>query len=151
MKTHIVSLSHKEEKDLNKLMKQGVHSARVYQRALILCNANKQMKDNVIAECINCSISHVARTRQRYCTYGMEYALYDNSRSGRPARITAKDKACVVALACTDAPKGYSHWTVDLLVERIKQEGINMGRTKLWMTLQENELKPWREKNVVHS
>jgi len=93
----------------------------------------------------------VARIRRRYCKYGLKRALYDAQRSGRPVIFKEKERANIVALACTKAPKGYNHWTLDLLVEEAEKEKIKMGRTKIWTIMKENELKPWREKNVVYS
>lgn len=151
MKIHIVLLTQKEQAELKALLCAGSHPAVVIQRAQILLKAHRQLKDTVIAEHLECTPEHVARIRQRYCKYGMERALFDAPRAGRPVIFQEKEKADIVALACTQAPKGQSHWTLDLLVEEAEKEKIKIGRTKVWTILKENELKPWREKNVVHS
>jgi len=151
MKLHIVSLIHKEKDELRALLRVGSHPAVVIQRTQILLKADRQLKDTVIAEHLDCTPEHVARIRQRYCKYGLRRALFDVQRSGRPVIFQEKEKANIVALACTQAPKGYSHWTLNLLVEEAKRGKITMGRTKVWTIMKENEFKPWREKNVVHS
>ena len=151
MKLHIVSLKRNEKEELNALLRTGSHPAVVIQRAQILLKADRQLKDKVIAEHLDCTVEHVARIRRRYCKESLKRALFDVQRSGRPVIFQEKEKANIVALACTKAPKGYSHWTLDLLVEEAKKEKIKMGRTKVWTIMKENELKPWREKNVVHS
>lgn len=152
MKLHIISLTEKEKGELKALLGRGSHPAVVIQRAQILLKADRQLKDKVIAEHLDCTPEHVARIRQRYCKYGLGRALFDAQRSGRPIIFREKEKTRIVALACTQAPKGYSHWTLDLLVEEAKEkEKIEMGRTKVWTIMKENELKPWREKNVVYS
>lgn len=152
MKLHIVSLAEKEKERLKALLGRGSHPAVVIQRAQILLKADRQLKDKTIAEHLDCTPEHVARIRQRYCKYDLERALFDAPRSGRPVIFEEKEKAKIIALACTQAPAGYSHWTLNLLVEEVrKREKIAMGRTKVWTIMQENVLKPWREKNVVHS
>lgn len=151
MKLHIVSLTKKEKDELKALLRIGSHPAVVIQRAQILLKADRQLKDKTIAEHLDCTPEHVARVRQRYCKYSLERAIFDAERSGRPVVFQEKEKANIVALACTKAPKGYSHWTLDLLVEEAEKEKIKMGRTKVWTIMKENELKPWREKNVVYS
>ncbi len=152
MKLHIVSLTQKDNGKLKTLLRSGSHPAVVIQRARILLKANRQLKDAVIAEHLDCTREHVARIRQRYCKYGFNRALYDIQRTGRPVIFGEKEKIRIVALACTKAPEGYSHWTLDLLVEEAeKKEKIKIGRTKVWTIMGKNELKPWREKNVVHS
>lgn len=151
MKIHIVLLTQKEQTRLKAMLCTGSHPAVVIQRAQILLKAHRQLKDTVIAEHLECTPEHVARIRQRYCKYGIKRALFDAPRAGRPVIFQEKEKANIIALACTQAPKGQSHWTLDLLVEEAEKEKIKIGRTKVWTILKENELKPWREKNVVYS
>ena len=152
MKIHIVRLKPEEESRLKALSRTGTHPPSVIRRAQILLKANRQLKDTIIAEHLDCTREHVAQIRQRYCKYGLDRALFDAPRSGRPITFDGEEKAAIVALACTRAPKGYSYWTLDLLVKKAKERGkAKMGRTKIWTILKENELKPWREKNVVHS
>lgn len=152
MKIHIVNLTAKDKKALQSLLNAGSHPVVVIQRAQILLKADRHLKDKVIAEHLDCTPEHVARIRKRYCKDGLNRALFDAERSGRPIVFKEKERANIVALACTKAPRGYSNWTLDLLVKKIEErEKIKMGRTKVWTILKENELKPWREKNVVHS
>lgn len=151
MKLHTVKLSAKERKKLMAITQTGVHRARVLRRAQILLKASDGEKDADIARHVGCTWRSVAEIRKRFCREGLTRALEDAPRSGRPATFTPTQKATVVALACTDAPEGRALWTLDLLVEKAKQEGIGIGRNKVWTILRENDLKPWRKKNVVHS
>lgn len=147
-KIHCISLPKKEQILLQALIKSGNVKAQVLRRAQILLKANQKLKDPEIALHLGCHDRTVAEVRQRYSTGGLERALYDVKRPGRPCVIEDKDKAKVVALACTEPPEGYSRWTLNLLAEHC---GVPLGRTKVWTILKENELKPWRKKNVVHS
>lgn len=151
MKLHIIHLSLSKQDLLQSILTKGSHPARIIQRAHILLKAHKGLKDADIAEHLDCTEQHVARIRKRCCTEGLDHALYDNPRSGRPPIYTTKHRAKVVALACTNAPEGRSTWTLDLLVEEAEKEGVGMKRNKIWTVLKEHELKPWRKKNVVHS
>jgi transposase len=151
MKLHIVSLPAKEKKSLSSIITTGTHPARVFVRAQILLKAHKGLKDEHIAEHLDCSVRTVAQVRKHYCTEGLKRALHDATRSGRPRTFNDKQRAKVVALACTAAPTGRSYWTLDLLVDEAAKEGAPMKRNKIWTVLKENELKPWRKKNVVHS
>jgi len=151
MKLHSVKLPKKQRQKLMAMTHTGVHPTRVLRRAQILLKADDGLKDAEIADHVGCTWRSVCDIRKRYCMEGLDRALQDAPRSGRPATFTAKQKATVVALACTDAPEGYALWTLDLLVEKAGQEGIGIGRNKVWTILRENDLKPWRKKNVVHS
>lgn len=151
MKLHIVKLTKAEKYDLERLSLTGSHPARVIRRARILLKAYSGLTDTVIAQHLDCTPQHVARIRQRYCVCGLKRALSDAPRSGRPPVLREKDKAAVAALACTTAPPGCSHWTLDLLTEAANKAEIRIGRTKVWKIMQEHKLKPWREKNVVRA
>lgn len=152
MKLHTVSLTQKEKQELEFVLSKGAHPAVVVRRAQILLKADRQLKDKTIAEHLDCTVEHVARIRQRYCIFGLERAMSDAPREGRPIIFHQKEKAKIIALACTKAPKGYSHWTLDLLVQEANEkEKIPISRTKIAVILRENDLKPWREKNVVYS
>lgn len=133
---------------LRRLVRSGNIKIQVLRRAQILLKADQKLKDPVIAQHLDCNDRTVAEVRKRYSVGGLERALYDEKRPGRPATIEGADKAKIIALACTTPPQGYSHWTLDLLVEHGE---VALGRTKVWTILKENKLKPWREKNVVHS
>lgn len=147
-KLHTIKLPSKERKILQKLIKSGTVKVQVFRRAQILLKADEGLKDTEIAKHVGCNWRSVAEVRMRCCTEGFERALYDAKRSGRPATVQEDTKAKLIALACTDPPEGYDHWTLSLLVEHSKDK---MGRTNVWRILKANELKPWREKNVVHS
>lgn len=151
MKLHIVSLIQKEKQEIELILNKGSHPAVVIQRAQILLKAGRQLKDRTIAEHLDCTVEHVARIRRRYCKFGLKRAISDAPRKGRPVVFHQKEKAKIVAIACTKAPKGYSHWTLDLLVKEVtEREKIPISRTKIAVILRENDLKPWREKNVVY-
>jgi len=153
MKIHTILLSQKEKKLLKSIVTKGKHSARVFQRAQILLKANRGLKDEVIAEHLECTPQHVGRIRKRYCTVGLERALYDAKRSGKPKTFQKEDEMRIVAIACTKAPEGRSHWTGELLAEEAVKRGIvkKISKQKIWLILEQHDLKPWREKNVVHS
>lgn len=153
MKIHTISLTPKEKKLLSSIVTKGKHSARVFQRSQILLKANRRLKDEEIAEHLECTPQHVGRIRKRYCTVGLERALYDAPRSGKPKTFQKEDEMRIIAIACTKAPEGRGHWTGELLAEEAVKRGIvkKISKQKIWLLLKQHDLKPWREKNVVHS
>jgi hypothetical protein len=48
---------------------------------------------------------------------GLEFALRDAPRPGKPKRYQTDDEAQVTALACSAPPEGAKRWTVALLTE----------------------------------
>jgi putative transposase len=59
----------------------------------------------------------------------------------------------IVAFVCTGPPSGRARWTIELIVEEaIKRKIVKtVGREIIRVLLHSHDLKPWREKNVVHT
>jgi hypothetical protein len=59
----------------------------------------------------------------------------------------------IVAVACSSPPEGFARWSVRLLTEEVHRRGIvkSVSRELIRVVLQQHELKPWLEKNVVRS
>src|ERR1019366_10542766 len=77
----------------------------------------------------------------------------DRPRQGAKPILSPTERQRIIAMACSDAPEGRAGWTVRLIAEQaIKRKLVpNVGRETIRILLQSHELKPWREKNVVHS
>ena len=151
MQKHSIHLTTAEHRRLKEIITKGTHPARVIRRAHILLKSDSGMIDEDIAEHVGASHRAVVDVRTRCALHGVERALYDAPRSGKPVTFKEREKAKIIALACTDAPKGQARWTLNLLVDEVeKRENIHIGTTKVWTILQEHDLKPWRKKNVVH-
>jgi transposase len=153
MKLHHIHLSGKDRQAIDTLLNSGSHPARVIRRAHILLKADSGLKDAEIATHLDCTTVHVAIVRQRYCTNGLERALFDAPRSGKPPTFTGTHEALIVALACTEAPEGRARWTMQLLAERAVDDGIvqQISPQSVWLMLERQNTKPWLKKNVVHS
>lgn len=148
---YIVTLEESERIQLKDIVKKGKSSARVISRAYTLLMADNNGKtDKEISQLLDVHEDTVANIRKRYAKEGLEQALFDKPRPGQPVKASPKDEAHLIALACTNPPQGYVHWTLDLLVKRATDEGRKIKRTSLYNILLRHELKPWREKNVVH-
>ena len=148
---YIVALEKSECEKLKKIIKKG-KSARVISRAHTLLMAGNHCKtDQEISKLLYIHGNTVFNIRKRYVQEGLKSALYDDPRPGQPHKLGIEDEAYLISLACTDPPKGNDHWTLDLLVEQTKKDKREIKRTTMYNVLLNNELKPWREKNVVHT
>lgn len=152
-KKYEVNLTAYEQTQLISLISKGKHTVRELTRAKILLLADDNYADQEIVEDLDVGVATIERIRKRYVTDGLEAALNELPRSGRPAILNSRQEALLAAMACTDPPPGHKHWTAELLKERLIQEKIvlSIGRETIRMRLQEHAIKPWREKNVVHS
>jgi len=65
------------------------------------------------------------RTRAAYREGGLEYALHDEARPGRPREYETDVEAQIAALACSAPPAGATRWTLALLEQAAQaQAGI---------------------------
>jgi transposase len=128
LKKYIVELSADQRQELEALTSKGVASVRRVKRALILLAANTGDgdgdKDEVIAERVGVSAGTVARIRQRFVGEGLEAALSERPRSGKPRRFDGRQEAYTIALACSDPPAGHANWTLRLIAGRLVELDI---------------------------
>lgn len=148
-KIYKVHLQDKEKQQLQGIIKKGTTKARTVTRARILLMADEEKTDKQIYEALDLASSTPHDIRRKYCEGGLDKALYDAPRPGKERKLSGKQEAKVVAIACTKPPDGYSNWTLNLLTEEVKSKlGVTIGRTAIWKLCLRNEIKPWREKNV---
>ena len=72
-----------------------------------------------IAEAVSISRRTVVRIRQRFCEKGLERALTGRPRPGQKRRLDERAEARLVAIARSDPPEGYPHWTLRLLADKM--------------------------------
>jgi len=118
MTKHIVVLSENDERKIKTFLKKGKCLSRDYLRAQILLMSHEGLKRETIAQQLKCSYSHVYNTIRKYCTKGLEEAITDKKRKGRPLKLQKKQQAHLMALACSDPPEGRQCWTMQLLADK---------------------------------
>ncbi len=154
-KKYCPALEQSEKKTLQIIIKKGHHNARVITRARILLMADKNTQaktDAQICEALGVSKTTPGEIRKKYYYGGINRVIYDKPH-GRPARVLdLNGEAQVIAIACSNAPKGRNHWTLELISQKAtKLLKKAVSRYVIWKTLKNNNLKPWREKNVVYT
>jgi transposase len=85
---HCVQLNDKQRSQLERLIRVGKSAARVQTRARILLLADAGESTPAIAQALLTSEGTVQRIRKRFALEGLDSALYDRPRPGRPPRIT---------------------------------------------------------------
>ena len=150
---HIVKLSAQEKQELLAMVKSGKHNSREINRARVLLKSSEGMKDKDISVHVGIAVRSIERIRSRYDEGGVNKAIYDDARSGQPLKITPQIEGRLVAIACSSPPEGQSVWTLELLQKKLIKDNIikNISTVAIWHHLKNRGIKPWREKNVVHS
>jgi poly-gamma-glutamate capsule biosynthesis protein CapA/YwtB (metallophosphatase superfamily) len=131
VKKYIVRLSAEERERLNTLIHTGKHRAGLLVKARILLKADaseagEAWSDSEIASALDTSVNTVARTRQQLVEEGFEAVLTrkHSPASARPRVFDGAAEAKLIALACSEPPKGRARWTLALLETAVVELNI---------------------------
>ena len=132
VKKYVVRLSDDERERLETMTRTGKHPAWRLTRARILLKADaaegagQGWSDNEIAAALDISAATVARTRQQLVEEGFETVLQrkHSPASAKPRIFDGASEAKLIALACSEPPKGRKRWTLKLLEEAVVELNI---------------------------
>lgn len=146
----LIKLKDEEIAALQKITKSGQQNARTITRARILLLSRKGKTNAEIVDTLGCSPRSVSDIRKRYIDRkSIADVLKDAPRPGQPKKITAEHEAFIAATACTDAPDGHGHWTLEALQKKLLETYSDLESVSHeWIRhiLIRSALKPWREK-----
>ena len=157
MKNTFLPLSDEDKKYLKSLSKTRTIQAQVVDRARILLYKADSVSFDDIAARLNISKRTVRLCISKFNNGGLDAALFDAKRSGRPAEVSDDAKAWIINLACQrPADLGYSQelWTLAKLHKHIQQHAQQAGFPRLTTItkayvqklLQDNQIKPFKIK-----
>ena len=127
-KKYRVFLNGKKRSKLKRLVNAGTNKARRINRARILLLSDESPRgksegmgktDKEIMGVLGVSAQTVASTRHRYVEEGMQGALTEKPRSGRPREFTGREEAKLTLIACSEPPEGRDRWSVRLLADKL--------------------------------
>jgi hypothetical protein len=101
---------------------KGLHHSREVNRAHVLSCLDRGIPETQIMEVLGIGRTVVWRTRLAYLQGGVELAVFDVARSGRPTQYDTDAQAQVTALACSAPPQGRQRWTIVELERAVRQE-----------------------------
>jgi transposase len=125
-----LQLTDKEIENLTSLSNSRTAPLREVERAKILLLNHQGINDSQNAKKLGTNRQKVIRCINKALAYGIDEAINDLPRSGKPPKITGGARAWIISIACMK-PKdvGYPHelWTHKLLAEHIQKKCIAMG------------------------
>jgi poly-gamma-glutamate capsule biosynthesis protein CapA/YwtB (metallophosphatase superfamily) len=131
VKKYLVRLVAEERERLETLLRSGRHNARTLTRARILLKADageggEAWSDSQIAKALDTSLATIARTRQQLVEEGFDAVLTrkHSPASARPLIFDGAAEAKLIALACSEPPKGRARWTLSLLEDKVVELNI---------------------------
>ncbi len=146
-----VKLKKSDQQRIAELLRRGAPPVRVVRRAQALRLLESGQTAPQAGHNVGLNAKTVREIGWRYREQGLERALFERPRPGAVPRFSAAQRQQIIAMVCTPAPEGRSRWTVRLIAEEaVKRKLVpRIGRESVRILLQNHELKPWREKNVV--
>jgi transposase len=121
-----VTLTKEERQHLIMLTKNGKHSSRKIIHSLILLNCDQgefseqaHRTNREVAEFLSVSQTMIERIKKRFVEDGIDCALEDKPAERDYVRKVDGDlEARLIALSCSEAPEGFSRWSLRLLADK---------------------------------
>lgn len=118
-----IRLSPEEQKQL----KDTVHQTKVAKHKrihahILLCldEGGPKLTELQTSQVCGVSTKTVQRTRKRCVIEGLDVAVNSKLNGiARPRKLDGEQQAHLVAITCSEPPKGRSRWTLKLLAERM--------------------------------
>ena len=117
-----LNLSEEDRSVIEEIRSKGLHQAREVNRAHVLSCLDRGIPEAQIMAVLGMGRTAVWRARGAYLQGGVELAVFDVERSGRPRQYDTDAEAQVTALACSAPPKGRQRWTMVALERAARQE-----------------------------
>lgn len=123
-KKYVVRLSPEERERLQDLVSKGKTQAYRIRHAHVLLKADAEglaWLDRQITEAFSCNRSTVEGIRKRFVMEGLDSALERKKRAHPPTprKLDGAKEARLIALACSEPPKGRKRWTLKLLADKL--------------------------------
>jgi len=121
-----VTLTEIERSELNEIVRKGKHRSQKFLNALILLNCDvgehqdSRSKNEDITRILKISMRKIDRIKKTFVEQEMDIAL--NGTKGQRIYKKKADgdfEAHLVALSCSDPPKGFARWSLRLLADRV--------------------------------
>ena len=152
-----LALTESEIVELEAIIRQRTKQAQIVDRSKMLLYKSQGMTNGEIAERLDVNINTVKLCLNKYKAGGIQRALYDDQRTGRPVEITDDAVAWIIDIACQrPADLGYSQelWTLKNLPQHIQRNAEAAGyprlmtitRSMVQIILQRSDIKPFKIK-----
>lgn len=130
MKKYVVRLTSQERERLSRLIASGKGLARMFARARILLKADvgrhgPAWPDAKISEALEVTVQTVERVRRQLVEEGFEAVLRRHPYRQKVSRrkVDGEAEAHLVALTCSEPPRGRARWSLRLLADRMVELG----------------------------
>ena len=155
--SYCIEISEDDKEYLQQLSNCRTIQAQTVDRARILLQKEQGIPEAVIANGMSISVNTVRLCITKYLEGGVQEALFDKARKGRPVEIDSDAIAWIINIACQrPADLGYSQelWTLKNLHIHIQNHAEESGhprlktitKARIQQLLKESDIKPFKIK-----
>jgi len=130
MKRYAVTLTEEEREALGALTSKGQHRSQKILNALILMGCDvgefqtERSTNEEIARVLKISMRKIDRVKKRFVMDGLEVCLNGTMGSRVYEKKADGDlEAHLVALSCSEPPKGFARWSLRMLADQVVELG----------------------------
>jgi transposase len=149
MAKYKIKLTQEEVIELTSIIKKGSHSTQSYRAAFVLLNCDEgahslgKSTNEQISKVLKIGMRTIDRIKQRCVEGGLECAL-ERAESSRvyDKKVDGDLEAKTVQLCCSEAPKGFSKWTLRMLADKVVELGYvdKLSHVSVYNTLKKTNL-----------
>jgi PhoPQ-activated pathogenicity-related protein len=120
-----VTLTKQEQGELLDIINKGYHSSQLYRTAYVLLNCDEgkygdKLTGREISRVLKVSMRMIDRIKQRFVEDGFEACLERKAMTvTKLPKIDGDTEAHLIALSCSQAPKGFTRWSLRLLADKM--------------------------------
>lgn len=151
---YIVTLTAEERTSLEELIAQGKTQGYRIRHAQILLKLdeipeNRKWTYTAIQEAYGATPYTISQIAKRFVTEGLEAALGRKEQQNRHRKVDGNVEARIIAIACSEAPEGRDHWTLQMIADELVRLGVvdSISDTAVMNTLKKTNSSPGRKKN----
>ena len=156
-RAYYIEITDEDKEYLQQLSKVRTTQAQIVDRARILLQKAEAVPDATIAKGLCIAVNTVRLCVDKYLEGGVQRALFDDYRKGRPAEINSDAIAWMISIACQHpVDLGYSQelWTLKNLHKHIQAHAEEAGfprlktvtKARIQQILTEQDIKPFKIK-----
>jgi transposase len=120
-----VTLTKSERAELLRIIKKGSHSTQTYRNAYILLNCDEgdysqKVTNAEIVRVLKVGMRTIDRLKKRFVEQGFDSCLGRKTSSREyEKKVDGDIEAHLIAISCSEPPKGFSKWSLRLLAEKM--------------------------------
>jgi transposase len=155
-----IELTEEQRSHLEGTISSGKIDAHIIQYAHILLKIDRgthgpKWSYKRIKEAFGVHTTTIWRVRRRFLTQGLDDALSRQKQLERPEKkkVTGRQEAQLITLACMEAPTGSARWSIRLLRKKVVDLEIveEVGRETVRLVLQKKRIEAMAQESLLHS